>query len=194
MLRLIARALLGLGGWTPVGGTLEVPKAVLIAAPHTSNWDGIWGLIYRVAFRLDIHFFAKEALFWFPLGLVLKSLGGVPLDRSKAGGAVPMAIAALRDNASYYVALAPEGTRRRQDYWKSGFYRIAREAGVPVVLGFLDYGRRRLGTGPVIELSGDVDADMARIRAFYEDIEGHHPENATPAALAPRDSARPMAR
>jgi 1-acyl-sn-glycerol-3-phosphate acyltransferase len=193
MLRFIARSLLRLGGWTPVGGTLEVPKAVLIAAPHTSNWDGIWGLIYRVAFGLDIHFFAKDALFWFPLGWILKSLGGVPLDRNRAGGAVPMAIAALRENDSFYVALAPEGTRRRQDYWKSGFYRIAREAGVPVVLGFLDYGRRRLGTGPMMDLSDDVEADMARIRAFYDDIEGRHPENATPAALAPRKAGREAA-
>ncbi len=185
MLSLVARGLLRLGGWTPVGGTIDVPKAVIIAAPHTSNWDGIWGLIYRVALRLDIHFFAKDTLFWFPLNLVLRSLGGIPLDRRQPGVAVPMAIAALRNNASYYFGLAPEGTRSLKSGWKSGFYRIAREARVPVVLGFLDYGRRRLGTGPVIELTGDVDADMARIRAYYADITGRHPENASPVVLQP---------
>jgi 1-acyl-sn-glycerol-3-phosphate acyltransferase len=186
MLRLIARALLKLGGWTPVGGTIGVPKAVIIAAPHTSNWDGIWGLIYRVAVGLDIRFFAKDALFWFPLNLVLRSLGGIPLDRRQPGTAVPAAIAALNNNASYYFGLAPEGTRSLKAGWKSGFYRIAREANVPIVLGFLDYGRRRLGTGPLIELSGDVDVDMARIRAYYADIEGRHPENASPVILLPR--------
>ena len=185
MLSVVARILLRLGGWTPVGGTIPVPRAVIIAAPHTSNWDGIWGLVYRVAVGLDIHFFAKDTLFWFPLGLVLRSLGGVPLDRDRPGDAVPLAIAALRDNAHYYFGLAPEGTRRRKDYWKTGFYRIARDAGVPIVLGFLDYGRKRLGTGPVMELTGDVDRDMARIRAFYEDITGRHPANATPPVLPP---------
>ncbi len=189
MLRLIAHGLLRLGRWTPVGGTIEVPKAVIIAAPHTSNWDGIWGLIYRVAFRLDIHFFAKDTLFWFPLSLVLRSLGGIPLDRRQPGLAVPTAIAALQHNASYYFGLAPEGTRSLKAGWKWGFYRIAREAGVPVVLGFLDYGRRRLGTGPMIELTGDVDADMARIRSYYADIEGRHPENASPVVLLPRTDA-----
>jgi 1-acyl-sn-glycerol-3-phosphate acyltransferase len=186
MLRLIARALLKLGGWTPVGGTIDVPKAVIIAAPHTSNWDGIWGLIYRVAFGLDIRFFAKDTLFWFPLNLVLRSLGGIPLDRRQPGLAAPTAIAALNNNASYYFGLAPEGTRSLKAGWKSGFYRIAREANVPVVLGFLDYGRRRLGTGPLIELSGEVEADMARIRAYYAEIEGRHPENASPVILLPR--------
>jgi 1-acyl-sn-glycerol-3-phosphate acyltransferase len=189
MLSLVARALLRLGGWTPVSGNIDVPKAVLIAAPHTSNWDGIWGLIYRVAFHLDIRFFAKDSLFWFPLGAVLRSLGGVPLDRNRPGDAVPVAIAAFRTHDRYLFALAPEGTRRRQEYWKSGFYRIAREAGVPVVLGFLDYGRRRLGTGPTMDLTGDVDADMAGIRRYYEDIEGRHPENATPARLPPKAGA-----
>lgn len=186
MLSLIAHGLLRLGGWTPVGGTIDVPKAVIIAAPHTSNWDGIWALIYRVAFRLDIHFFAKDTLFWFPLNLVLRSLGGIPLDRRQPGVAVPTAIAALQANASYYFGLAPEGTRSLKAGWKSGFYRIAREARVPVVLGFLDYGRRRLGTGPMIELTGDVDADMAHIRAYYADIVGRHPANASPVVLPPR--------
>jgi 1-acyl-sn-glycerol-3-phosphate acyltransferase len=188
MLRHIARALLKLGGWTPVGGTIDVPKAVVIAAPHTSNWDGIWGIIYRVAFRLDIRFFAKDTLFWFPLNLVLRSLGGIPLDRRQPGVAVPAAIAALKNNECYYFGLAPEGTRSLKSGWKSGFYRIAREANVPVVLGFFDYGRRRLGTGPLIHLSGDVEADMVRIRAYYADIEGRHPENASPVILPPRSN------
>lgn len=188
MLSLIARGLLKLGGWTPVGGDIPVPKAVIIAAPHTSNWDGIWGLVYRVAFRIDVHFFAKDSLFWFPLGAVLRALGGVPLDRHKPASAVPAAVAALRGNDRYYFGLAPEGTRSRKEHWKSGFYRIATDAGVPVVLGFFDYGRRRIGTGPLLDLTGDVDADMARIRAFYDNVRGRHPELATPAVLAPEKS------
>lgn len=183
MLRLVARGLLMIGGWTPVGTAPELDKALFIAAPHTSNWDGIWGLIYRVAIDLDIHFFAKKDLFWFPLSHILRGLGGIPLDRNVPGAAVRQAVDAFRDNDKFFFGLAPEGTRSLRSHWKTGFYRIAREANVPVVLGFFDYRNRRLGIGPTIELSGDVAADMARIADYYVDIEGRRPENASPVRL-----------
>jgi 1-acyl-sn-glycerol-3-phosphate acyltransferase len=120
MLAKLARLILRLGGWTIVGGAMDAPKAVVIAAPHTSNWDGFWALTYKTAVGLDIHFFAKQSLFWFPLGNILRALGGIELDRKRAGSAVNQAIAMFRERDSFYFGLAPEGTRKKMPGWKSG--------------------------------------------------------------------------
>ena len=183
MLKGLARLILRVGGWTAVGEMPDVPKAVIIAAPHTSNWDGFWALVYKVAAQLDIHFFAKQSLFWFPLNILLRALGGVPLDRKRAGSAVDRAIEMFRTNDSFYFGLAPEGTRSRVDHWKSGFYRIAEGADVPVVLGFLDYGKRQIGIGPTLKLSGDWHKDLDFCRDFYSNIEGRWPEKAGPVTF-----------
>lgn len=185
MLKPVARLLLWLGGWTAVGGTPLVPKAVIIAAPHTSNWDAYWALVYKVAVGLDVHFFGKHTVFWFPLGTLLRALGGIPLDRRNPGSAIQVAVDGFRQNDSYYFGLAPEGTRSLKPHWKTGFYRIAEQAGVPVLPGFLDFAKKRVGFGDVIEITGDRDADMAKIRAFYAGIEGKNPENAGPIELPP---------
>jgi 1-acyl-sn-glycerol-3-phosphate acyltransferase len=183
MLRSFARWMLRVGGWTTVGGVPEEPKAVFIAAPHTSNWDGLWALVYRVAFDIDVKFFAKHSLFWFPLGNILRALGGIDLDRGKAGTAVNEAIRMFETEEQFYFGLAPEGTRKRTEGWKTGFYRIAIGARVPVYLGLLDYGRRRIGIGRKMELTGDMDADMAVIRDYYKDIDGRWPEKASPVVF-----------
>ncbi|MDX1499870.1 MAG: 1-acyl-sn-glycerol-3-phosphate acyltransferase [Woeseiaceae bacterium] len=176
----LARLILRLGGWTAVGGPPDIRKAVFIGAHHTSNWDGFWALVYMVAFDFQVRFFIKDSMFWFPLGTILRRLGGVPLDRSRASRAVEEA-AALFDGAdTYYFGLAPEGTRSLTPGWKSGFYRIAERANVPVVFGFFCYRTRRLGIGPMITLTGDVEADMAIIRSFYETVEGRYPEQVSP--------------
>ena len=171
----VAKFLLWLGRWTPVGPTLGTRKAVIIGAPHTSNWDGYWLLVYKMAYGLDVKFFIKKSTFWFPLSILLNGLGGVPLDRRDTRSAVKQAVAAFNENDDYLFGLAPEGTRSKTGIWKSGFYRIAEEAGVPVVFGFFDYSRRRLGFGPTMTLTGDVHADMVVIRSFYESVQGHTP-------------------
>lgn len=183
MLRRLAKWLLKVGGWTPVGGIPEDSKAVFIAAPHTSNWDGIWALVYKVAVDIDVKFFAKHSLFWFPLGNILRALGGIDLDRGKAGTAVDEAVRLFENEEQLYFGLAPEGTRKKTTGWKTGFYRIATGAGVPVYLGFLDYGRKRIGIGKKVELTGDMDADMAVIRQFYEGVDGRWPEKASPVVF-----------
>lgn len=184
MLSRLARVILRIGGWTAVGGVPAVHKAVVIAAPHTSNWDAFWALTYKVAIGLDVRFFAKHTLFWFPLGLVLKSLGAIPLDRSAAGSAVKQATAVLEGPGRCYFGLAPEGTRSRKPAWKTGFYRIAEAAGVPIYLGFLDYGSRRLGIGPMLTPTGDLRADIEICRQFYASVEGRWPDKACPVAIA----------
>lgn len=185
MLRHLARLILQMGGWTAVGGVPDTPKAVVIAAPHTSNWDGFWALVYKVAVGLDVGWFAKHSLFWFPLSTVLRALGGIDLDRSKASSAVQQAIDLFAEKDSFYFGLAPEGTRRKTAGWKTGFYRIATGAGVPVYLGFLDYRNKRVGIGPRLDLTGDPDADLAVCREFYANIEGRHPEKMSPIVFPP---------
>lgn len=180
----VARALFKIGGWTVVGGLPDSRKAVLIAAPHTSNWDGFWAIVYRTFIGLEVHWFAKESMFWFPLGNLLRAFGAMPLNRTRAGSAVTEAIAAFDENETFYLGLAPEGTRGKTRGWKSGFYRIAEGANVPVVFGFLDYGNKRLGLGPTLTLTGDKDADMTICRSFYASISGHCPEKTCPVELA----------
>ena len=187
MLSAIAKLILRFGGWTAVGGLPRAPKAVIIAAPHTSNWDGFWGLVYKISIGLEVHFFAKHSLFWFPLGTLLRALGGIELDRSRAGSAVQQAIAWFEKEEKFYFGLAPEGTRGRTGGWKSGFYRIALGASVPVYLGMLDYGRRRVGLGARLDLTGDVETDLDACRRFYADVRGRWPEKASPIVFADRD-------
>ena len=183
MLQPVAKLILKLGGWTPFYPENLPPQAVFIAAPHTSNWDAFWALVYKVACQLEIRWFAKKSLFWFPLNVILSSLGGIPLDRSRAGSAVEQAVQMFTTNEQFYFGLAPEGTRSRTEAWKTGFYRIAETADVPVVLGFLDYGQRRLGAGPTLSLSGNREKDLEKIREFYDGIEGHRADQAGPVVF-----------
>ena len=188
MLKPLARLILRMGGWTPVGDKLDVPHAVVIAAPHTSNWDAFWALTFKVLVGMKIRFFAKDTLFWFPLGSLLRAFGAIPLDRSKPGSAVEQAVAAFKDTESFYFGLAPEGTRSYRPGWKYGFYRIATEANVPVALGFLDFKNKRVGFGPTIMMSGDVKADMETLQDFYKDIVGRHPQQASPVKFLGTDA------
>ena len=176
----VARFLLWLGGWTSVGTPPEIAKTVIIGAPHTSNWDGFWAMVYKTYVGLDVHFFIKASMFWFPLGALLRALGGIPLDRKNAGAAVNEAIAGFDKNERYCFGLAPEGTRSKTPGWKSGFYRIAEGAGVPVVFGFFDYDRKVIGLGPTLTLTGDPDADLEIISSFYSSVKGRWPKKTCP--------------
>jgi 1-acyl-sn-glycerol-3-phosphate acyltransferase len=180
MLPALARLILRIGGWSVVGEIPDVPKAVLIAAPHTSNWDGFWALTYKVAVGLDVKFFAKDSLFWFPLGSLLRGLGGVPLDRSRATSAVDQAVAMFQAEEHFFFGLAPEGTRALSDSWKSGFYRIAKAADVPVYFGMIDYRKKQVGVVARLDLGDDVAADLAKCERFYANVEGRWPKKTTP--------------
>lgn len=180
MLKRLAALIMKLGGWTVIGTAPDVPKAIFIAAPHTSNWDGLWALTCKVVLGLELKFFAKQTLFWFPLSIVLRALGGIPLDRSEAGSAVSQAVARFETEERFFLALAPEGTRSLTPGWKSGFYRIASEAQVPVFLAVLDYGKRRIGIAARLDVSGDIDADMKICADLYGSVEGRWPALASP--------------
>ncbi len=172
--RSIALWLYGLAGWKVEGVAPAAAKFVVIAAPHTSNWDLplMLGVAYK--FRIRLHWMGKDALFRPPFGWLMKRLGGIPIDRSKANNVVSQMVDIFNDADSLAVAIPPEGTRSKVRIWKTGFYNIAHGASVPIVLGFLDYRRKVGGIGGVFETTGDYDADLAAIKAFYADITGKH--------------------
>jgi 1-acyl-sn-glycerol-3-phosphate acyltransferase len=174
--KLIGQGFLRATGWKPEGAPPERRRFVLIAAPHTSNWDLAYLLALGEAYDLRISFMMKHTIFRGPFGPLFKSLGGIPIYRHKRGDLVKQMVEAFGERDEFVLVVPSEGTRSRVDYWKSGFYHIAREANVPIVLGYLDYARRRGGFGPALEPSGNVREDMDVIRDFYADKNGLHPE------------------
>lgn len=183
MPRLAARTLRA-AGWT-VRLARPVPeRCVAIFYPHTSNWDTIVGLVAKAAIGISIGFIGKDTLFRWPVAPLLARWGGIPVNRRTPGNFVPRIADEFAARREFRLALAPEGTRRRTGHWKTGFYRIARAARVPVALAYIDYPAREIGVGAYLELTGDADADMARIRAFYADKRGRHPQNQGPVRLS----------
>lgn len=165
--RWLGRTLLRLGGWRVAGGFPDLPKLVIIAAPHSSNWDGIWGMAAKLALGLRIHVLGKDALFFWPLGPILRRLGAVPIDRSAAHGTVGQAIELIGSSERIWYTLAPEGTRKKVEKWKSGFLKIAHGAGVPVLMVYFHYPEKTIGIGDLYWTTGDEAADMAAIRQWY---------------------------
>lgn len=172
--RWLGSSVLRLGGWRVVGPLPDLRKAVVIAAPHSSNWDGIWGLAAKLALGVEARILGKDKLFWWPLGAVLRSFGVVPLDRSSPQGTVGQAVAMIRDNERIWFALAPEGTRKPVQEWKTGFIRIARMAQVPIVPAYFHYPDKVIGFGEPFHTSGDDAADMAAIRQWYRPWQGRN--------------------
>ncbi len=173
----IGRLMMGLRGWTIEGDFPDVPKLVMAFAPHTSNWDFPTGLWVKLALRLEVRFIAKHTLFFWPLGPLLRWLGGIPVDRQAAAGFVDEIARGVREAEKIVLVVAPEGTRKRTEKWKSGFYRIAQEAGIPILLLRFDYPRRRVLIGPLFQLSGDYEGDLAAMRALVEARMARRPEN-----------------
>lgn len=188
-LRRIARGLLALRGWRLEGSPPSERRYVIIAAPHTSNWDLPLTLAIGFGFGLDIRWMGKESLFRRPFGGFFRWLGGVAIDRSRANGMVAASIERFKSAQDFVLVVPPEGTRSRVRYWKTGFYNIAQGASVPIALGFLDYGRKVGGFGPALVPTGDIDADMHVIRAYYANVKGKYAD-----AFAAADVAVPPER
>lgn len=175
--------------WAGTGYRLRTEPAptrptVFIGAPHTSNTD--FFLMLAIAFQMDLHirFLIKDSWFKGPMAGVMRSLGGIPVDRSDPASIVDEILAAVARGEEFHLVVTPEGTRGKgSGYWKSGFYRIALKAGLPVTLGYVDGVAKVAGLGPSIELTGDVAADMDVIRAFYQDKSGVKPANRTEPRL-----------
>ena len=175
-LRWFSIVVLKITGWRTHGRLPATPKFVIVGAPHTSNWDLPYGLFIIFVLRGKIYWLGKESLFRRPFKGFFKWLGGMPIDRSKSKNVVAQSIQQFNQNKTMILTIAPEGTRSRVKKWKTGFYHIAKGANVPIVLGFLDYRRKAGGIGPVIYPTGNIEADMKTIRAFYDGISGKFPE------------------
>ena len=172
----IGQAFLRAAGWKMEGERPFVERYVLIAAPHTSNWDLPFMLAMAFVYDIPVRWMGKHTLFEPPFGPLFKRLGGIPIVRHRPGGVVGQMVEHFENSESLALMVPAEGTRSYVDHWKSGFYHIARTAKVPIVLGYLDYARRRGGFGPALHPSGDVRSDMDEIRDFYADKVGRYPD------------------
>jgi 1-acyl-sn-glycerol-3-phosphate acyltransferase len=175
---------LGLAGWHVVLARPVPMKCVIVFYPHTSNWDFAIGLLTKWMIAVPVRFIAKDTLFVGPFARLFAHWGGIPVNRRASTGVIAQLAARFAVESDFRLAIAPEGTRSRTEHWKSGFYYLALEAGVPLALAFIDYPRRRIGIGTYLTPTGDPAADMAAIAAFYADKTGRHPERAGPVRLA----------
>lgn len=174
----LARLFLKCIGWKIVGETPSLDKFLTIVYPHTSNFDFFIAMAVRLASGLPVNWIAKHTIFVPPIGWLLRKLGGVPVDRTQPHNTVDQVVTHFKYRKRFILALAPEGTRKHKDFWKSGFYHMAKESGVPLTLAFIDYKRKESGFGPVYHLTGEIKKDMDFIRAFYEPKLGRNPANA----------------
>ena len=184
----LARAVLRLAGWRLLFNGLPARQGVLIVYPHTSNWDFPIAMLAKWAVGLQVTFWGKDTLFKLPLfGRWLRWLGGVPVDRQSANGIVGQmasALTAARENGGFmWLALSPEGTRKYCAAWRSGFYHVAQQAGVPLALVYLDYREREIGVQHFLRLTGDAPADMAAIASVLSGRSGRNPVQAAPIRL-----------
>lgn len=173
-------------GWTLRGVRPVAPKYMICLAPHTSNWD--WLLFVLASRALDLpapRFVAKHSIFRGPLGPIMRGLGGIPVDRTRSQNFVDQVVAAYAAADVMVIGITPEGTRKRTEYWRSGFYSIAIEAGIPIAMGYIDYPRREIGLTPPFAPSGNIDADFVRIRAFFAGVQGRFPDQQCEAYLRP---------
>jgi len=181
----LATLLFRLFGWR-TEGTLPSPlRFVVIAAPHTSNWDAFIMLTAAYIFRVKLAWFVKDAAFFFPLGAIVRFFGGVPIDRTARRNVVDQAIARFATGERLLLAVPPEATRKHSPSWKTGFYYIALGAGVPIVLGYVDYRRKVAGLGPAFTPTGDIEADFRVFEAFYAAVTPKFPEHRGVVAVRP---------
>lgn len=185
---LIGRLATALFRWKPEGSLPSDPRFVLIAAPHTSNWDFFFFLAISWGhYKVQPNWMGKAELFRGWRGPIMRALGGVSVKRDRRNNLVQQLAEKFATSPKLILTVPAEGTRGKREYWKSGFYRIAEGAKVPIVPGFLDYARRRGGFGPSFVPTGDMKADMDRLRAFYKDIQGKFPEKFTLPRLPEED-------
>jgi 1-acyl-sn-glycerol-3-phosphate acyltransferase len=169
--------------WKEIGPLPQKAKYIIIVAPHTSNWDVFYGVMLAFALKLDARFMAKKELFRWPFSPLVEWMGGFPIDRTSSRNVVEQMIQKFNASEKFVLAIAPEGTRHKVDYWKSGFYHIAKGAQIPIQLAFIDYASKTGGAGPLIYPSGVIDRDMILIRDFYLNIKGKNSDQTSPAVI-----------
>ena len=176
-MKLLFRWALRLRGWKLSDKPFPMDKkAVVIFAPHTSNWDFVTMVMAKFAYGIKVRYLGKHTLFAKPFGWLFRALGGLPVARHKNSDIVGQVVQLIEENEQIYLALSPEGTRKYTPYWKTGFYHIAQRAQIPLVMFYLDTKTRTIGFSDLFNISGDIDADMAKFKAYYADKVGYNPE------------------
>jgi 1-acyl-sn-glycerol-3-phosphate acyltransferase len=177
LLRVIAIVILKLTGWKAVGEEIGNPRFVLIAAPHTSNWDFLLMLLVVLKLRLELYWMGKNSLFPFGFGWLMRWLGGISIDRAKSHNVVNETVRQYREHESLVILIPPEGTRSKVTTWKSGFYHIANNANVPIMMGYIDAATKEAGLADLFHPTGNLKQDIREIRAFYSKKIGLRAEN-----------------
>jgi 1-acyl-sn-glycerol-3-phosphate acyltransferase len=171
----VARLLMRLFGWRVDGELPDIPKFILIGAPHTSSWDFVLFLGVIFTLRANVRFMGKAELFRSPVGFFFRYCGGIPVDRSKATGLVDQMVQAIRESDRFILTIAPEGTRHHVQEWKRGFYHIAKGARIPIVTAIVDGKHKTVRIGQVFHLTEDMEADMKTIQGFFKGVVGINP-------------------
>lgn len=162
--------------WKAVITIAEPPKSVICVAPHTSNWDFVIGKLFYWSLNRKSGFLMKKSWFFFPIGILFRHMNGIPVDRSKKTSVTDQIAEEFNKQETFHVAITPEGTRKQVKKWKMGFYYIALKANVPIQLAYIDYAKKEMGITGILYPTGDEDADMKTIRAFYKDVHAKHPD------------------
>ena len=166
-----------MGGWKIEGDMpRDISKFIIIAADHTSNWDFVVGMAVKWSLGLKAGFFAKHSLFFWPLGVLMRALGGVPIERSRTGNRVQDAVDEINKTDNFVLVIAPEGTRSKVARWKTGFYHIARGADIPVVPVGFDFTKKKVVIGHPMGMTGDIKKDFQKMHQFFVPFEGRYPE------------------
>ncbi len=174
-LHYVARFCMRLAGWHIDGRLPDIPKFVLIGAPHTSNWDFVLFLGVVFSLRINVHFMGKVELFNSPIGWFFRYCGGIPVDRKKSTGLVEQTVKAINQSKEFILVITPEGTRHQVAEWKRGFYHIAKEAGIPIVMGIVDGRHKTVHLGKVFQPTDDMEADLKTIKGFFDGVVGVKP-------------------
>lgn len=173
----VGRGWMSLSGWKFDGDIPDEPKFVIIVAPHTSNWDFFVGVAALFALGFNVSFLGKHTLFKWPLGIFMRWLGGIPVQRAERRDRVAESVGAFRSNEKLILAIAPEGTRKLVKQWKTGFYHVAHGAGVPIVPVAFDYGSKTVRLGAPFHTTGDIGVDMPELKKFFVGVVARHPGN-----------------
>lgn len=173
----LAERQLGRCGWKIIDKKAVPQKCVICIAPHTSNWDFIWGILYKRAMRLKANFLMKKEWFRFPLGKIMRGFGGIPVDRSKKSSLTEIIAEEFNKHEIFRLGVTPEGTRKANSQWKLGFYFIALKAQVPIVLAKIDYAKKEIGCAESFLPTGNLEEDLQRIKNFYQGVVGRIPSN-----------------
>ena len=187
MIKAIAIFWLKIFGWKSISNLPKENRYVVIAAPHTSNWDFPLGISYIIATGIPFRYMGKDALFKWPQKYLFRALGGFGVDRNNKNKLTSRMAKFINSQDKIALALAPEGTRSNSKYWRSGFYYIALEANVPIAMAVIDFEKKEIGIKDSFMPTGDLDADMALIKDFYKDIKGKYPSKQGPIELKPKD-------